>query len=84
MKAIVCGAGQVGTVITQYLSDEKFEVVDYDEVINRQLKVMDTAAVALARENNIPVVVFAQNAPDALMKAVCGEGSFTIIKREVQ
>ena len=63
---------------------KKFEVVDYDEVINRQLKVMDTAAVALARENNIPVVVFAQNAPDALMKAVCGEGSFTIIKREVQ
>ena len=63
---------------------KKFEVVDYDEVINRQLKVMDTAAVALARENNSPVVVFAQNAPDALMKAVCGEGSFTIIKREVQ
>ena len=63
---------------------KKFEVVDYDEVINRQLKVMDTAAVALARENNIPVVVFAQSAPDALMKAVCGGGSFTIIKREVQ
>ena len=62
----------------------KFETIGYDEVINRQLKVMDTAAVALARENNIPVVVFAQNAPDALMKAVCGEGSFTIIKHEVQ
>ena len=30
MKAIVCGAGQVGTVITQYLSDEKFEVVLID------------------------------------------------------
>ena len=62
----------------------KFETIGYDEVINRQLKVMDTAAVALARENNIPVVVFAQNAPDALMKAVCGKGSFTIIKHEVQ
>lgn len=62
---------------------KKYEVIGYDEVINKQLKVMDTTAVALARENNIPVIVFSQSATDALANAVCGQGSFTIIKKEV-
>lgn len=61
---------------------QKYQVIDYDTVINKQLKVMDTTAVALARENRIPVVVFAQAGENALMKAVCGEGEFTIIKNE--
>ena len=60
----------------------KYQMIDYDTVINKQLKVMDTTAIALARENNIPVVVFAQAAENALMKAVCGKGEFTIIKNE--
>ena len=62
---------------------KKFEAVSFDEVITRQLKVMDTAAVALARENNIPIVVFSQHAPDYLAQVVSGKGSFTIIKKEV-
>lgn len=61
----------------------KYEAVTYDEVIEKQLKVMDIAAVALAKENNIPVVVFAQSGEDALANAVSGKGSFTIIKQEV-
>ncbi len=61
----------------------KYEAVSYDEVIEKQLKVMDIAAVALAKENNIPVVVFAQSGKDALANAVSGKGSFTIIKQEV-
>lgn len=62
---------------------KKFTEVSFDEVIACQLKVMDIAAVALARENNIPIVVFSQHTPDALAKAVSGEGEFTIIKKEV-
>ncbi len=62
---------------------KRYDAVSYDEVIEKQLKVMDIAAVALARENNIPVVVFAQSGEDALAKAVSGEGNFTIIKQEV-
>lgn len=61
----------------------KYNEISFDEVITHQLKVMDTAAVALARENNIPIVVFSQHTPDALAKAVSGEGNFTIIKKEV-
>ena len=63
---------------------KKFDEISYDEVISKQLKVMDMTAVALAQENNIPVVVFSQSAPDALMNAVTGKGEFTIIKNEVK
>ena len=63
---------------------KRFDEISYDEVIGKQLKVMDMTAVALAQENNIPVVVFSQSAPDALMKAVTGKGKFTIIKNEVK
>lgn len=59
---------------------KRYEVVSYDEVIEKQLKVMDITAIALAKENNIPIVVFAQNGDDALAKVVAGEGKFTIIK----
>ena len=59
---------------------KRFDTISFDEVIEKQLKVMDITAVALAKENNIPIVVFAQRGEDALAKAVSGEGSFTIIK----
>ncbi len=62
---------------------ERFEKISYDDVINHQLKVMDTAAVALARENNIPIVVFAQKGENALEQVVSGKGNFTIIQKEV-
>ena len=61
----------------------RYDAVSYDEVIEKQLKVMDIAAIALARENNIPVVVFAQSGKDALEKVVSGKGNFTVIKKEV-
>ena len=59
---------------------QRYDEISFDEVIEKQLKVMDITAVALAKENNIPIVVFAQKGEDALINAVCGKGSFTIIK----
>jgi uridylate kinase len=59
---------------------KKYSAISYEEVINKQLKVMDTAAVTMARDNKLPVVVFKQSGKDALMNAVCGKGEFTIIK----
>lgn len=61
----------------------KFTHISYDEVINNHLHVMDLTAVALAQENNIPIAVFAQKGEDALMNAVTGQGSFTLINNEV-
>jgi len=63
---------------------KRFESISYDEVINNHLKVMDLTAVALAQENNIPIVVFAQKDEDALVKVISGNGSFTVINNEVK
>jgi uridylate kinase len=56
---------------------QRFETLSYDEVINRNLKVMDTSAIALSRENNIPIIVFSIGEPGGLRKIVHGEGTFT-------
>lgn len=62
----------------------KLDKVSYEQVINEHLNVMDMTAVSLAQENNIPIVVFAQKGENALMNAVTGQGSFTLISNEVK
>lgn len=62
-------------------SAERYERISYDEVIQKGLKVMDLTAVALAKDNNIPIVIFEQKGDNALLKAISGEGSFTIINQ---
>ncbi len=59
---------------------KRYDMVSYDEVIAKKLGVMDITAVAMARENKIPVMVFSQHEKDALKKAVCGKGRFTLIQ----
>jgi uridylate kinase len=60
----------------------KYETITYDEVIAQHLKVMDMTAVALAKENNLPLIVFSQHKTDSLVEAVQGKGSFSIIKNK--
>ena len=58
----------------------KYNEKSYDEVISKGLGVMDLTAVSLAKDNRIPIVVFAQKGENALLNAVTGQGEFTIIK----
>lgn len=58
----------------------KYNEISYDEVISKGLGVMDLTAVSLAKDNRIPIVVFAQKGENALLNAVTGQGEFTIIK----
>lgn len=58
----------------------KYDEISYDDVIAQGLKVMDLTAVSLAKDNHIPVIVFAQSGENALLNAVTGQGQFTIIK----
>lgn len=58
---------------------ERYERISYDEVIQNGLKVMDLTAVALAKDNGIPIVVFAQKGKKSLVSAVAGKGKFTVI-----
>ena len=59
---------------------KRYDSITYDEVIKKNLKVMDIAAVALARDHNIPIVVFAQKGKDSLINVIYGKEKFTLIK----
>lgn len=61
-------------------SAKRFESLPYDEVIKKELKVMDISAVVLAKENKVPIIIFSQHEESALLNAVCAQGKFTIIK----
>ena len=56
-----------------------FDTLSYHEVLVRDLKVMDAAAISLARENQIPIMVFSIHNEDSIAQAVCGKGKFTLI-----
>jgi uridylate kinase len=58
---------------------ERFDELTYHDVLARDLKVMDAAAISLARENGLPIVVFNIHAPGAFAQVVRGEGRFTRI-----
>jgi uridylate kinase len=58
----------------------RFESLSYQDVLSQDLRVMDAAAIALARDNQLPVVVFAMNSPGAFSAVVRGAGTFTIVK----
>ncbi len=59
---------------------KRFDTLTYHEVLKKDLKVMDASAVALARENAIPILVFSIHKPGEFAKVVCGKGRFTIIR----
>jgi uridylate kinase len=58
---------------------EKFEKISFEEVINRRLKVMDSTAFTMCRENNMPLIVFDMNKSGNLKKLVEGERIGTLI-----
>jgi uridylate kinase len=58
---------------------ERFERLTYLEVLSRDLQVMDAAAISLARENRIPILVFSIHTDGGFADVVTGKGRFTII-----
>ena len=59
---------------------KRYKELKYMEVLGQDLKVMDAAAISLARENNVPVIVFSIHEKGAFSNVVSGNGDFTIIK----
>jgi uridylate kinase len=58
---------------------KRFERLGYHEVLSRDLQVMDAAAISLARENRIPILVFSIFERGGFAKVVQGQGRFTLI-----
>ena len=57
----------------------RYDKLCYSEVLARDLKVMDGAAIALARDNNLPVIVFSIEESGNLLKVLRGEALATLI-----
>ena len=60
----------------------RFETISYNRVLNDNLKVMDATAVALCRENDIPIVVFSIREKGNVARVLEGTGMQTIVQKE--
>src|SRR5438045_6826069 len=58
----------------------RFDTVTFGKVLSDDLKVMDAAAVALCRDNNIPIVVFNIRQPGNLAQVIAGGGTATVVQ----
>ena len=58
----------------------RYDVISYDEVLEKHLGVMDLTATSMAMENKIPVLVFALKDPENILRAVNGEKVGTLIQ----
>ena len=56
---------------------KRFDTVSYDEVLAQHLGVMDASAIALARDNNLPIFVFSLDEPGGFKGILAGEGTYT-------
>ncbi|MDD4508197.1 MAG: UMP kinase, partial [Eubacteriaceae bacterium] len=60
----------------------KYDHLTYIKVINEGLKVMDSTAITLCMDNDIPILVFGLDDPNNILRAVYGEKIGTIIEGE--
>ena len=82
-----CQALLKGTRVDGVYSDDpeknkdaiRFDRVSYMQVLTDDLRVMDASAIALSRENNIPILVFSIETPGQFERVVKHEGRFTIV-----
>jgi len=64
----------------QYDDATRYDTVTYDEVLQKRLKVMDASAIALARDNNLPIIVFSLDEPGGFRGILAGQGTFTRVQ----
>ncbi|CAN5370874.1 UMP kinase [soil metagenome] len=85
-----CGALFKGTSVDGVYSDdpkinpkaERYERLTFNDILTRDLRIMDPAAIALARDNGIPVVVFSIRSPGAVLEVLEGRGRSTIVTKD--
>ncbi|MDC0229733.1 UMP kinase [Deltaproteobacteria bacterium] len=58
----------------------RYVKLNYDEVLNKNLQVMDATAIAFCRDNKLPIIVLDYRESETILKAVCGESVGTLIK----
>ena len=56
---------------------KRYKTVTYDEVLQQHLGVMDASAIALARDNDLPIIVFSLDEPGGFKGILSGQGTYT-------
>jgi len=64
----------------QHADAVRYDSVSYDEVLQKRLKVMDASAIALARDNNLPIIVFSLDEPGGFRGILSGRGTYTRVQ----
>ena len=64
-------------------SATRYETLTYQDVLAKDLRVMDASAIAMMRDTGIPIVVFSIREDKSLRRTLTGEGTFTVIKDAV-
>lgn len=59
----------------------KYNKIKYEEILSKDLAVMDSTAASLCKDNNIPILVFSVENPDNIFAAVCGEDVGTLVEK---
>ena len=59
---------------------KKYRTIKYSDILAKNLKIMDGSAIALARDNKIPIIVFPINKKNAFLNAILNKGNYTLIK----
>ncbi len=59
----------------------KFDTISFDEIYNRNLKIMDLTATTMCKENNLPLLVFNMDQKGNLQKVMAGENIGTFVHR---
>ncbi len=58
----------------------RYDIVSYDDCLANRLGVMDASAIALARDNNLPIIVFSLDEPGGFRGILAGEGTYTRVQ----
>ncbi|MEH6672861.1 MULTISPECIES: UMP kinase [unclassified Sulfitobacter] len=58
----------------------RYDDVTYDDVLQKRLGVMDASAIALARDNSLPIIVFSLDEPGGFKGILAGEGTYTRVQ----
>ena len=58
---------------------KRFDTISFQDVLSRDLAVMDSTASALCKDNNLPILVFSIEDPENIYRAVCGENIGTLV-----
>jgi len=59
---------------------KRYDRITYDTVLQKNLKVMDASAIALARDNKLPIIVFSLDTPGGFLSILDGKGAFTVVE----